>query len=403
MDFKNALAYIDEIAVSGKRVLIRTDFNVPLDEYGNITDDARIRSVLPTLNFCLDENCRIILASHRGRPKGKKSEEFSLAPVARRLSRLIGKEVRMLDDCIGPGVERCIGEMKPGDIILLENLRFHPGEESNDEGFARALAGLCDVYIDDAFAVAHRKHASVSAITRFAGECAAGFLMRKELTYFMRAMHSPLRPLVAVIGGAKVSDKLGALKHLMVNVDKLVIGGGMAFTFIKTWGYEVGKSLVEDDMIGTAKDIMKTARDKGIKLYLPVDCVVADRFDPNAETKVVSIYEIPRDWIAMDIGPATNILFGEALRDARTILWNGPMGVFEMDAFARGTYAMVSHLVNSHALTIVGGGDTDVAIHKAGETPNISYVSTGGGAFLELMEGKDLPALMALRERNTKA
>ena len=402
MDYKNDLIYIDEVQIRGKKVLIRVDFNVPLDEYSNITDDARIRGVLPTINYCLDEGARIILASHMGRPKGKRVDKMSLAPVARRLARLLGKEVKLLDDCVGPEVEKAVQEMKPGDIVLLENLRFHPGEETNDDAFARELAALCDVYIDDAFAVAHRKHSSVVAITRYAKECAAGFLMKKELNYFIRATQNPLRPLVAVIGGAKVSDKLIALENLLDRVDKLVIGGGMAFTFIKAWGYDVGKSMVEDDMVKTANDILRTSREKGIKFYLPVDCVVADKFDPHAETKVVSIYEIPKDWIAMDIGPATNILFGEALRDARTILWNGPMGVFEMDAFARGTYAMVSHLVNSHALTIVGGGDTDVAIHKAGETSNISYVSTGGGAFLELLKGKDIPALAALRERARK-
>jgi len=397
MDFKDDIPYIDEIDIKGKRILIRVDFNVPLDEYGNITDDARIRAVLPTINYCLDEEARIILVSHMGRPNGKKVEALSLEPVARRLSRLLGLDVRFLYDSTGPSVEQAVNEMKPGDIALLENLRFNPREEVDDDEFSSALAKLCDVYIDDAFAVAHRKHASIHGIVRHVKESAAGFLMRKELTYFTRAIQNPLRPFAAVIGGAKVSDKLVAIKNLLDRVDKLVIGGGMAYTFIKAWGYDVGKSLVEDNMLDIAKDIFRGAREKGIKIYLPVDCVVADRFDPKAETKVVSIYEIPKYWIAMDIGPATNILFGEALRDARTIIWNGPMGVFEMDAFARGTYAMVSHLVNSHALTIVGGGDTDIAVHKAGETANISYVSTGGGAFLMLLEGKELPALDALK------
>ncbi len=399
------ITYINDIDIRGKRVFIRADFNVPLDNEGNIVEDTRIRAVLPTIDYALDENAKIILASHMGRPKGKYVKELSLKPVARRLKRLLKKEIIFVGDCIGPEVESVVSKMDEGDIVLLENLRFHIEEEKNEEGFSKKLASLCDVYINDAFAVAHRAHASVVGITEFTDVCAAGFLMKKELTYFSQAMDNPARPLVAIIGGAKVSSKLRALINLVKKVDKMIIGGGMAFTFLKAMGYNVGKSIVEDNLIDMAKEVMEEARKKGVKLYLPVDCVVADKFSEDANVMMVPVQEIPEDWIGMDIGMATTVLFRQVLQNAKTIIWNGPMGVFEMDAFSRGTYSMVEAVANSYALTIVGGGDTDVAVNKLGGLYKMSYVSTGGGAFIELLEGKTLPAIKALikcREKNRK-
>jgi 3-phosphoglycerate kinase len=391
------LKYIDSIDIKNKRLFVRVDFNVPVTEDGTISDDIRIRSVLPTINYALDEGASIVLASHMARPKGVKDPRYSLQIVAKRLSRLLDKEVIFVNECTGAAVDEYKKHLGSEEILLLENLRFDPGEESNDESFAKELAKDTDVYINDAFAMAHRNHASVSAITKFAPKCAAGFLMKKELNYFTKATENPLRPFVAIIGGAKISSKLGAMSNLLDKVDKLIIGGGMAFTFLKALGYEVGKSIVENDMLRTALDTLQRAREKGVKLYLPVDCVVADKYEQKADSKIVPIQEIPHDWIAMDIGPATNLVFSQAIQGAKTIIWNGPMGVFEMESFSRGTLSMVSHVANSYALTIVGGGDTDVAVHEAGESANISYISTGGGAFLELLEGKELPALKALQ------
>jgi len=394
-----AIRYLDDLDdLQGKKVFIRVDFNVPLDENQNITEDTRIRAVLPTINYILDAGASIVLASHLGRPKGEWKQKYSMAPAAKRLSRLLSKEVLLAPDCIGDEVKRMIAALKPGDVLMLENVRFYEGEEKNDENFAKALANGCDIYVNDAFAVSHRAHASVEAITRFFPIAAAGFLLKKEINFFEKAMENPIRPLVAILGGAKVSGKLEVLENLINKVDKVIIGGGMAFTFIKALGYNVGKSLVEENLIETARSTYELARGKGIKFYLPVDCVVADRFQPEAETKVTTTQEIPEGWMALDIGPATVALFAEALQNAKTIIWNGPMGVFEMDAFSRGTYAMVSAVANSYALTIVGGGDTDSAVHRAGEFAKISYISTGGGAFLELLEGKQLPGIKVLEE-----
>lgn len=393
------LTYIDDLDIKNKRVFIRVDFNVPVDDKGNITDDTRIRGVLPTINYALDENAKVILASHLGRPKGKRIPDMSLAPVAKRLGRLLQKDVILAPDCVGGEVEKIVNAMKPGDICLLENLRFHPEEEKNNEEFGKKLGNLADIYINDAFATAHRAHSSNVAITKYVkGECGAGFLMKNELTYFKRAMGNPSRPLVAIIGGKKVSDKIGVLLSLCDKVDKLIIGGGMSLTFLKARGYEVGKSFAEDSVLDKALEIIEKSREKNIKLYMPVDFVVADKFDPSAETKVVTFQEIPKEWMALDIGPATTAYFGEAIQNAKTIIWNGPMGVFEMDAFSRGTSSMVTSVANAYAMTIVGGGDTDVAVHRAGEFAKMSYISTGGGAFLELLEGKDLPGIAALRQ-----
>ena len=389
------VSYVDEIEVEDKKVFVRADFNVPLDQ-GIITDDTRIKSTLPTVRSVLDRGGSVILASHLGRPKGKVDKKYSLAPVADRLSELLGKEVIFVEDCIGKEVEEKAKHLKPGDILLLENLRFHPEEEKNDEGFARKLAGMADIYINDAFAVSHRAHASVEAITHFAGQKGAGFLIKNEITYFNKAMGEPERPLIAIIGGAKVSGKLEVLENLIQKVDKLLIGGGMAFTFLKAEGIEIGKSLVEDDLLDTARKVMKKADEIGAKVILPVDCVVANKVDAEAEYKTTTINEIPADWLGLDIGEQTLELFKEAIKDARTIVWNGPMGVFEIEPFSKGTYGVVDLVADSPALSIVGGGDTDVALHRSGKSGSISFMSTAGGAFLELLKGETLPAIKAL-------
>jgi phosphoglycerate kinase len=394
MDFKS----IDQVDIAGKKLFLRVDFNVPIDKNGKITDDTRIQATLPTINYALTKNAKIILASHLGRPKGKPEAQYSLAPVARKLGQLLKKEVKLAPGCIGPEVEKMVAAMNPGDVILLENLRFHPEEEKNDPAFSQSLARLADVYINDAFAVSHRAHASVEGVTKFFKERAAGFLMKEELHYLGQVMGNPARPLVAVIGGAKVSGKLEVLQNLTPRVDKLIIGGGMAFTFLKSMGLSVGKSLVEDDLLKTAQEILGSANKKGIKVFLPVDCVVADKMDPSAKTQIVPVEKIPPDWMGLDIGPGTINRFGEALKDAKTVLWNGPMGVFEMAPFSRGPMEVVRQIANSGAVSVVGGGDTDTAVHKSGLADKITYISTAGGAFLELLEGKKLPGVEALKQ-----
>jgi phosphoglycerate kinase len=390
------MKFIDEMNLKGKRVLCRFDFNVPLDNSQNITDDTRIRAVLPTINYALDEGASVIMISHLGRPKGKSDPKYSLAPVAKRLSRFLGKDVKMLNDCIGDEVRSSIEKLVPGDLVLLENLRYHPEEEENDDTFAKALAAFGDVYIDDAFGNAHRVHASNVGITKFIKECGAGFLIKKELNYLKKVLDNPARPFVAIIGGSKVSDKLEALLNLIHRVDKMIIGGGMAFTFLKAQGFEIGKSIFEEHLMDKALAILKEAKELGVKLYLPIDCVIAEDKNASAETKIVPIQEINPNWMGLDIGPATITLFSEALNNAKTIVWNGPMGMFEVDAFGRGTAALAHSVANTYALSIVGGGDTDVAINKTGEQDKITYISTGGGASLELLEGKELPAVRAL-------
>ncbi len=397
------LVYLNELKnLKGKRVLLRVDFNVPLDEHGNITDDIRIRRALPTINYLLDEKAIVIIISHIGRPKGKRVPSLTLLPVARRLERLLGRDVIFVDDCIGEKPKKVIEDAKEGDVILLENLRYYEGETKNDPEFAKALAELGEIYVDDAFGNTHRAHASNVGITEYIDICVAGFLIKEELSYFKRALEDPLRPFVAIVGGAKVSDKLAALENLLDKVDKMIVGGGMAFTFLKANGIEVGNSICEDALIGKALDIMRKAQKKDVKFYLPVDIVVADKIDRTADTKVVPSQEIPPDWVGVDIGPATTTLFSEVLKDARTIVWNGPMGIFEIDIFSRGTMSMVHSVASTYALTIIGGGDTDVAVHKAGEVDRISYISTGGGAFLQVLEGKELPAIVALEKKADK-
>jgi phosphoglycerate kinase len=385
-----------DLDLHGKRVLVRVDFNVPMDEQKNITDDIRIRTALPTIRYVLEKKAKLILCSHMGRPKGKRVEEFSLAPVAVYLQGLLGCTVRLAPDCIGEEVEAIVAAMGQGEIVLLENLRFHKEETDNEPGFARKLAHLADVYINDAFAASHRAHASVVGVTGYVQEKAAGFLLQTEMEYFHKSMDEPVRPLVAIVGGAKVSSKLGALENMLDRVDRMVIGGAMANTFLKSMGVDVGASKVEEDLLETAKQFLEAAEKKGVKLYLPMDFVAADSFSPNAVVKNVTFRDIPKTWMALDIGPATVVYFIEALADARTIVWNGPMGAFEMDAFARGTMAICQAVAASHALSIVGGGDSNAAVKKSGEEKNISYMSTGGGAFLELMEGKTLPGVAAL-------
>ncbi len=389
---------IKDIELGQKRVLVRVDFNVPLDDQQNITDDTRIKAVLPTIHYVLDHKGRLILASHLGRPKGKRIPQMSLAPVAKRLGRLIGQDVKMADDCIGDSVRQAVSELKSGEILLLENLRFYPGETKNDPDFAKELASLCDVYINDAFAVSHRAHASVVGVPSLVDQKGAGFLLQKELKYFSDALEKPRRPLVAIIGGAKVSSKLGALQNLVKKVDKIIIGGAMANTFLQAQGFAMGKSLVEDDLVEVAEKIRKQALASGVRFYLPVDAVIAREPDARAETMIVPVQEIPQDWMVLDIGPATSKLFSEVLYDAKTIVWNGPMGMFELDPFSRGTVSMVYSVADSYALSIVGGGDTDVAVHSTGQTDRISYISTGGGAFLHLLEGKPLPGVVALEK-----
>jgi phosphoglycerate kinase len=389
---------IEKVDIKGKRVFIRADFNVPIDENGNITDDTRIRSTLPTINYALDAGAKVILASHLGRPKGKPEAKYTLAPVAIRLSRLLNKDVKFAKDCIGPDVEHIVQGMRPGDVLLLENLRFHAEEEKNDEGFSKALAALTDVYVNDAFGTAHRAHASTYGITKHVKFAVAGFLMKKEIEYLQKTVANPVRPFVAILGGAKVSGKIGVIENLKDKADKIIVGGAMAFTFIKARGQEVGNSLVETEMLDVAQRTRKSIRESKTKFYLPVDFVVAENMNDGAETKIVTSQEIPKGWVGLDIGPATTRLFTEAIQDAKTIIWNGPMGMFEKDAYSRGTFAIARAVADAYATTIVGGGDTDVAVHKAGVSDSITFISTGGGASLELLEGKELPGLAALTD-----
>ena len=393
---------IKDLDIEGKRVFIRCDFNVPVDSDGNITDDRRIRAALQTIRYCLDRNCKVILASHYGRPKaGAFEKEYSLAPVLTRLQTLLklASNITLADDVVGEDAQAKAAALQPGDVLLLENLRYEPGETANDEAFAKKLAAFADIYVNDAFGACHRKHASIYAMTKeFDSEHkAAGFLMNKEVTFFQKVIDDPIRPFVAVVGGSKVSGKLQALTNLIKKVDKVIIGGGMAFTFLKAQGYEIGNSLVEDDLIDAARTIMYKAKKAGVKFYLPVDVVVAPEFSENTTTKYLPSQEIPEGWMGLDIGPASSRLFREAINDAQTIIWNGPMGVYEMDKFSKGSLKMSHNIADTHATTIVGGGDTADVAQKAGDVDEMTFVSTGGGASLELIEGKVLPGLEALQ------
>ena len=392
---------LKDLNIDGKRVFIRCDFNVPKDEFGNITDDRRIRSALQTIRYCIDRDCKVILASHFERPEpGKYEDKYSLKPVAKRLNTLlrIKNKFYMANDVVGKDAKAIASKMEAGDVLLLENLRYEAGETKNDEAFAKELASFADNYVNDAFGACHRKHASIYAIAKEfdMNSKAAGFLMSKEINFFGRVLEDPVRPFVAVVGGSKVSGKLQALTNLVNKVDKVIIGGGMAFTFLKAQGYEIGKSLVEDDLLDEARDIMEKAHSLGVKFYLPVDFVVAPEFSENTAVKYLPSQEIPKDWMGLDTGPASSRLFREVLNDAQTIIWNGPMGVYEMDKFSKGSLMMSHHIAETHATTIVGGGDTADVAQRAGDVDEMTFVSTGGGASLKLIEGITLPGLEAL-------
>ena len=391
---------IKDIDIAGKKVFIRCDFNVPLDEFMNITDDRRVSSAIPTIRYCLDQGCSLVLASHLGRPKEGRDEKHSLLPVAKRLKRLLGRDdIVFANDVIGADAKAKVAALKPGGIVLLENLRFEKGETKNDGALAQALADFGEVYINDAFGVCHRAHASVEAITHCFEDDkkAAGFLLQKEIQFSQNLLKRPTRPFVAVVGGSKVSGKLQALHNLVRRVDKIIVGGGMAFTFLKAQGIDVGNSLVEDDLLDEARTIMEEAKRLGVKFYLPVDVVAAQTCTQEATMKFVTTQEIPQGWMGLDIGPASMRLFREALSDAQTILWNGPMGVFEIEKFSKGSIKMSHAIAEAHATTVVGGGDTADVVARAGDADEMTFNSTGGGASLELIEGKELPGVKPLR------
>jgi len=394
---------LKDINIDGQRVFIRCDFNVPKDEFGNITDDRRIRAALQTIRYCIDRECKVILASHYERPEpGKYEEKYSLKPVAKRLNTLlkIKNEFYMANDVVGPDAKGKAAKLQCGDVLLLENLRYEAGETENDETFAKELASFADIYVNDAFGACHRKHASIYAIAEQfdRDHKAAGFLMSKEVNFFGKVLENPVRPFVAVVGGSKVSGKLQALTRLLDKVDKVIIGGGMAFTFLKAQGYEIGNSLVEDELLDEAREIMSKAHGLGVKFYLPVDFVVAPEFSENTAVKYLPSQEIPVGWMGLDTGPASSRLFREVLNDAQTIIWNGPMGVYEMDKFSKGSLRMSHHIAETHATTIVGGGDTADVAQRAGDVDEMTFVSTGGGASLKLIEGIRLPGLEALEK-----
>ena len=390
---------LDEIKFAGKKVFLRADFNVPLSKDGKVTDDTRIRATLPTIQKIINDGGRLIVASHLGRPKGKPSSEFSLKPVAETLSKLLNKPVPLAPDCVGETVQQMIQNMKDGELIMLENLRFHAEEEKNDPEFARSLARGIDVYVNDAFAVSHRAHASVHAIVRFVLECAAGYQLQQELDYYHRALEAPQRPMGFVIGGAKVSTKIGVLEHLLPKCDIMIIGGAMANTFLKVLGKNVGKSLVEDEYLNTARDFLEKAKARGVKVLLPEDVVIAPSQESSPEDcRQVAIEDMPDDAMIFDIGEKTLATWRDALSRCKTIVWNGPVGMFEKPQFAKGTMELAKFIAGLDALTVAGGGDTVSALHQAGTYEKMSYVSTGGGAFLEMLEGKELPGVAALKD-----
>ncbi len=393
---------IRDLDLKGKVIFVRVDFNVPVDDKGNVLDDSRIRAALKTINYAIDKGAKVVLASHLDRPKGW-DERYSLKPVAVRLSRLLKKDVKFVDDCIGEKVKGAVDEMEEGDVLLLENLRFYKEETANDEEFAKNLVEYADYYVNDAFGTAHRKHASTYGAAKFAKVAAMGFLIEEEMEYFKRAMENPSRPLVAIIGGAKVSTKIGLLKSLVRKVDKMLIGGAMAFTFLKALGFDTGRSLLEQDYVETAKEVMRLAKQGRVKFYLPVDFVVADEPSDRAKAYYKAFQEIPENMMGLDIGPATVELFKEALSDAETIIWNGPMGYFELKKFKTGSVQIARYVASLNALSIVGGGDTDAVVSMAGVKEKISHVSTGGGAFLELLEKGTLPCVEVLTDKEASA
>ena len=389
---------LKDIVVNGKKVFVRVDYNVPMDDQGNITEDTRIRATLPTLEYLLSQNAAVIIACHLGRPKGERVAKYSVAPVAKRLASLMGREVLFASDCVGPEAEAMAKDLKPGQILMLENLRYHKAEEKNDPEFSRQLASLAEVAVNDAFGVSHRAHASVEGITKYI-PAVAGFLMEKEILFVGQTVANPVRPFVAIIGGAKVSDKIGVIENLLTKVDTLIIGGGMANTFLAAQGYNTGKSLVEADKLDLAKSLIATAKEKGVNLLLPCDVVIADKFAADAAHKVVGVDAIDSEWMALDIGPKTAEAYAKALETAKTVVWNGPMGVFEMDAFANGTETVAKAVAASDSTSIVGGGDSIAALEKVGLASKITHISTGGGASLEFLEGKVLPGIAALADK----
>jgi len=389
---------VRDMDVKGKRVFCRVDFNVPMQD-GQVTDETRIRAALPTIEYLRKEGAKVILASHLGRPKGKAVDELRLDPVAKRLGEHLGIEVRKTNEAYGPEVEQTISEMNEGDVLLLENVRFYPGEEKNDPELAKQFASLADVYVNDAFGAAHRAHASTAGIAEHI-PAVAGFLMEKEIEVLGKALSNPERPFTAIIGGAKVKDKIGVIENLLEKVDNLIIGGGLAYTFVKAQGHEIGKSLLEEDKIDLATQFMNKAKEKGVNFYMPVDVKVADDFSNDANTKIVSIEEIPSDWEALDIGPKTAELYRDVILNSKLVIWNGPMGVFELDAFANGTKAVGQALADAtNTYSIIGGGDSAAAVEKFGLADKMSHISTGGGASLEFMEGKELPGVVLLNDK----
>lgn len=390
---------VTDIDVKGKRVLVRVDYNVPLNENGEVSDDKRIVASLPTVNYLLEQGARIILCSHLGRPKGVVAPEFSMAPVAKRLAALLPNvKISFASDCIGEEAEKKAAELKDGEILLLENLRFHKEEEKNDPEFAKKLAALAEIYVSDAFGTVHRAHASTAGVAAYL-PAVAGFLIGKELSVMGEALNNPKRPFVAILGGAKVSDKIGVIKNLLTKCDRLLIGGGMAYTFVKAQGYEIGKSLLDAENIELAKELMADAKKRGVQLLLPLDTVIADRFAEDAEYKTVDIDKMPEGWIGVDIGEKTNKLFADAIADAKTVIWNGPMGVFEMKPFAKGTEAVARACAECGGTTIIGGGDSASAVKKLGFASKMTHISTGGGASLEYLEGIELPGVAALNDK----
>ena len=388
---------VKDIDVKGKRVFVRVDFNVPMED-GKVTDDTRIRAALPTIQYLVDEGAKVILSSHLGRPKGEVKEELRLTAAGERLAELLGKPVKKLDESVGENVKAVVAAMEDGDIVLLENVRFHAGEEKNDPALAKQFAELADVYVNDAFGAAHRAHATTAGIAEFL-PAVSGFLMQKELDVLGKALADPERPFTAIIGGAKVKDKIDVINHLLEKVDNLIIGGGLSYTFTKAQGHEVGTSLLEEDKIDLAKSFIKKAEDKGVNFYMPVDAIVADEFSKDANTKVVDIDKIPADYMGLDIGPKTAEIYADVIKNSKLIIWNGPMGVFEMDAFANGTKAVANAMAETEGYTVIGGGDSAAAVEKFGVAEKMSHVSTGGGASLEFMEGKELPGVVALNDK----